>query len=153
MAKFAEYPPLYRQSEIYARQGVELSRNTMGRWVDIMGEQLRPLYDELNHYVLMPGKVPPHRDIWRTQADAYAGYNVLYFIAHTRRKIHDVHVHHPTTATTEALCRIGALYAIESEIRGSPADERLAARKARSVPLIQSLYDWIQQQMSGSSNG
>lgn len=29
----------------------------MGRWVDIMGEQLRPLYDELNHYVLMPGKV------------------------------------------------------------------------------------------------
>ncbi|EON4468103.1 transposase, partial [Escherichia coli] len=43
--------------EIYARQGVELHRNTMGRWVDIMGEQLRPLYDELKHYVLMPGKV------------------------------------------------------------------------------------------------
>ncbi|MEC5505036.1 transposase [Klebsiella oxytoca] len=57
MAKFAEHLPLYRQAEIYARQGVELSRNTMGRWVDIMGEQLRPLYDELNHYVLMPGKV------------------------------------------------------------------------------------------------
>lgn len=57
MAKFAEHLPLYRQSEIYARQGVELSRNTMGRWVDIMGEQLPPLYDELNRYVLMPGKV------------------------------------------------------------------------------------------------
>ncbi|EIO3444953.1 IS66 family transposase, partial [Salmonella enterica] len=57
MAKFAEHLPLYRQAEIYARQGVELNRNTMGRWVDIMGEQLRPLYDELNHYVLMPGKV------------------------------------------------------------------------------------------------
>ncbi|EFE5386735.1 transposase, partial [Escherichia coli] len=38
MAKFAEHLPLYRQSEIYARQGVELHRNTMGRWVDIMGE-------------------------------------------------------------------------------------------------------------------
>ncbi|HFQ2084422.1 TPA: IS66 family transposase, partial [Escherichia coli] len=57
MAKFAEHLPLYRQSEIYARQGVELHRNTMGRWVDIMGEQLRPLYDELKHYVLMAGKV------------------------------------------------------------------------------------------------
>ncbi|MEK9236428.1 transposase, partial [Escherichia coli] len=33
-----------------------------------------------------------------------------------------------------------------AEIRGSPADERLAARKARSVPLMQSLYDWIQLQ-------
>lgn len=31
MAKFSEHQPLYRQAEIYARQGVELSRNTMGR--------------------------------------------------------------------------------------------------------------------------
>ncbi len=38
------------------------------------------------------------------------------------RKIHDVHVRHPTIVTTEALSRIGALYAIESEIRGSPAE-------------------------------
>lgn len=57
MAKFAEHLPLYRQAEIYARQGVELNRNTMGRWVEAMAELLRPLYDELNHYVLMPGKV------------------------------------------------------------------------------------------------
>ncbi|EMD0389606.1 IS66 family transposase, partial [Escherichia coli] len=171
MAKFAEHLPLYRQSEIYARQGVELHRNTMERWVDIMGEQLRPLYDELKHYVLMPGKV--HADdtpvnvlepgqgktrtgrlwvyvrddrnagstmpaaVWFSyspdrkgihpqqhladyrsilQADAYAGYNALYesgqvteaaCMAHARRKIHDVHVRHPTTVTGEALRRIG----------------------------------------------
>lgn len=42
----------------------------------------------------------------------------------------------------------GALYAIESEIRGSPAEERLAVRKARTVPLMQSLYEWLQGQMS-----
>ncbi len=36
-------------------------------------------------------------------------------MAHARRKIHDVHVRHPTTVTTEALSRIGELYAIESE--------------------------------------
>lgn len=39
-----------------------------------------------------------------------------------------------------------ALYAIESQIRSSQAEERLAVRKARMVPLMQSLYDWIQQQ-------
>lgn len=63
------------------------------------------------------------------QADAYAGYDALYesgrvteaaCMAHARRKIHDVHIRHPTTVTTEALRRIGPLYAIESEIRGSP---------------------------------
>ncbi|SPX35792.1 transposase-like protein [Escherichia coli] len=91
------------------------------------------------------------------QADAYAGYNALYesgqvteaaCMAHARCKIHDVHVRHPTTVTGEALRRIGALYAIESEIRGSPAEEQLAVRKARTVPLMQSLYEWLQGQMS-----
>lgn len=52
-------------------------------------------------------------------------------MAIARRKIHDVHVRHPTTVTGEALRRIGELYAIEAEIRGSPAEERLAVRKAR----------------------
>ncbi|WP_143565534.1 IS66 family transposase, partial [Shigella flexneri] len=49
--------PLYRQSEIYARQGVELSRNTMVRWVSEMADKLRPLYIALNDYVLEAGKV------------------------------------------------------------------------------------------------
>ncbi len=31
-AKFAEHTPHYRQSEIYRRQGLELSRATLGRW-------------------------------------------------------------------------------------------------------------------------
>ncbi len=90
------------------------------------------------------------------QADAYGGYNALYedgriteaaCMAHARRKIHDVHVRTPTDITTEALKRIGKLYAIEAEIRGSPADERLEVRKEQTVPLMQSLYDWIQAQM------
>lgn len=42
---------------------------------------------------------------------------------------------------------MGELYAIEAEIRGSPAEKRLAARKEKTIPLIQSLYDWIQAQM------
>ncbi|STI85499.1 IS66 family transposase orfB [Escherichia coli] len=52
------------------------------------------------------------------------------------------HRHH-----TEALQRIGELYAIEAEVRGCSAEQRLAARKTRAAPLMQSLYDWIQQQM------
>jgi hypothetical protein len=46
-------------------------------------------------------------------------------MAHARRKIHDVHVRTPTDITTEALRRIGELYAIEAEIRGSPAENAL----------------------------
>ncbi|TQO04857.1 UNVERIFIED_ORG: transposase IS166 family protein [Citrobacter freundii] len=90
------------------------------------------------------------------QADAYGGYRALYesgriteaaCMAHARRKIHDVHARAPTDITTEALQRIGELYAIEAEVRGCSADQRLAARKVRAAPLRQSLYDWIQTQM------
>lgn len=56
-AKFAEHTPHYRQSEIYRRQGVELSRATLGHWSGAVSELLEPLYDLLRQYVLMPGKV------------------------------------------------------------------------------------------------
>ena len=39
-------------------------------------------------------------------------------MTHARRKIHDVHARAPTDITTEALQRIGELYAIEAEVRG-----------------------------------
>ncbi len=55
--KYADHLPLYRQSEIYRRQGVELSRATLGRWTGAVAELLEPLYDILRQYVLMPGKV------------------------------------------------------------------------------------------------
>ena len=54
--KYADHLPLYRQSEIYRRQGVELSRATLGRWTGAVAELLEPLYDVLRQYVLMPVK-------------------------------------------------------------------------------------------------
>ncbi len=66
---------------------------------------------------------------------------------HAHRKIRDIHVQHPTTVTTGTLNRIGELYTAESENRSRSAEERLVVRKTRSIPLMQSLHDWIQQQM------
>lgn len=68
-------------------------------------------------------------------------------MAHARRKIHDEHARRPTAMTNEALKRIAALYVIEAEIRGLPPDERLIARKGRTVPLMQSLHDWVLELM------
>jgi transposase len=38
---------------------------------------------------------------------------------------------------------MGALYAIESDIRGKPPDERCAVRQARAGPLIADLHAWL----------
>ncbi|BED49480.1 MULTISPECIES: IS66 family transposase [Enterobacteriaceae] len=219
--KYADHLPLYRQSEIYLRQGVELSRATLGRWTGAVAELLEPLYDVLRQYVLMPGKV--HADdipvpvqepgsgktrtarlwvyvrddrnagsqmppaVWFAyspdrkgihpqnhlagysgvlQADAYGGYRALYesgriteaaCMAHARRKIHDVHARVPTDITTEALQRIGELYVIEADIRGMPAEQRLAERQRKTKPLLKSLESWLREKMKtlffGSGHG
>jgi transposase len=52
VAKYADHLPLYRQSEIYAREGVELDRSTLADWVGGASRTLQPLVDALKKYVL-----------------------------------------------------------------------------------------------------
>ena len=71
--------------------------------------------------------------------------------AHARRKFHEIHVIHASPTTTEALARIGALYAIEEEIRGKPADLRLSVRQARARPLLDELRIWMEKSLRSLS--
>ena len=47
VAKYADHLPLYRQSQIYARQGIELDRSTLADWVGQAAAELRPLHERL----------------------------------------------------------------------------------------------------------
>jgi transposase len=55
-----------------------------------------------------------------------------------------MHAVRPSNLTTEALRRIGELYAIEEAIRGKPPDERHAERQAKARPLLDDLERWLQ---------
>ena len=55
--KYCEHLPLYRQSEIFARQGVELSRALLSNWVDACCQLMTPLNDALYSYVMNTRKV------------------------------------------------------------------------------------------------
>jgi transposase len=52
VSKYADHLPLYRQSEIYARSGIELARSTLGDMVGGSVALLDPLVDRLAHHVL-----------------------------------------------------------------------------------------------------
>jgi transposase len=215
VSKFADHLPLYRQSEIYARQGVEIERSTLAGWVGGASELLAPLIDAIQKHVLAGAKLhaddtpmpvlapgsgktktgrlwtyvrddrPAGEDtapaVWFAysedrkgehpqqhlknfrgglQADAYAGFHHLYgdgaiyevaCWAHARRKFHEIHVIHASTTTTEALARIGALYAIEDEVRCKPADLRLSVRQARARPLLEDLRKWMEKALHSLS--
>jgi len=211
VSKFADHQPLYRQAAIYARDGVELDRSTMARWVGACGALMSPLVEALQRYVLQPGKVHSDdttmpvlapgngqtkiarmwvyvRDDRRSgskaapaawfayspnrqgihpqthlanfkgvlQADAYAAYDKIYAdgnvreaacMAHARRKIHDLHVRKETATTTEALRRIGELYAIEEQIRGQQPDWRKRIRQEQSRPLLDDFEVWLRTRL------
>ncbi len=208
VSKYADHLPLYRQAEIYAREGVELERSTMAEWVGGCTQLIAPLTEALAHYVFAADKlhaddtpVPvldPGRGQTKTgrlwtyvrddrpaasdeppavlfryspdrrgerpkehlksftgilQADAYAGFGHLYgerireaaCWAHARRAFYELHQANQSPVAAEALERIGALYAIEAEIRGRPPNERMAMRQARAGPLLESLREWLRQ--------
>jgi transposase len=52
VSKYADHLPLYRQSQIYARQGVDLDRSTMADWVAGAAELLQPLVQALARYTM-----------------------------------------------------------------------------------------------------
>ena len=52
VAKYADHLPLYRQSGIYAREGVELERSTLADWVGRCVALLDPLIEALRKDVL-----------------------------------------------------------------------------------------------------
>lgn len=93
------------------------------------------------------------------QVDGYAGFarlvseavgeapQLVFCWAHTRRKFFDIHTTNQSPMAAEALRRIAALYEIEAEIRGRPADDRRQARQSRSRPLVEAMHAWLGEQL------
>jgi transposase len=90
------------------------------------------------------------------QADAYAGFGELYegrrqpapiteaaCWSHGRRKFFALADTAKAPLAFEAVRRIDEIFAIEREINGLSAGERLAARKTRLAPLVHGLEEWM----------
>jgi transposase len=212
VSKYADHLPLYRQAQIYARQGLTLDRSTLADWVGRAAFHLRPVHerlldklkaspklfaDETTAPVLDPGRgrtktgqlwayarddrpwggtdppgvayvYAPDRTAERPamhlagfqgvlQVDGYEAYKVLarrgavqlaFCWSHVRRPFYELSQSGPAPIAAEALSRIAALYRIEAEIRGRPADERRAVRQERSRPLVAALEPWLREKLA-----
>jgi transposase len=209
VSKYADHLPLYRQAEIYAREGVDLDRSTLADWVGSASKLLGPLVDHVRQHVVAASKI--HADdtpvpvlapgmgktktgrlwtyvrddrpagdttppgVWfaytpdrkgehprghltnfsgTLQADGYAGFHHLYDTgriqeaacwAHVRRKFFDIESAHKSAIAAEAIRRIAALYAVESEVRGKPPELRREIRQSRSRPTLMELRSWFEK--------
>ena len=207
--KYADHLPLNRQSEAFARQGIDLDVSTLADWVGAASAALMPLVERIRGHVLAAARL--HGDdttvpvlaksktvtgrVWayvrddrpfggpdppaamffysrdRTaahperhlagyagilQADAYAGFNDLYepkrepapiieagCWSHARRKLFVLADVAKAPLAIEAVRRIDAIFAVEREINGRPAAERLAVRRDRVAPLVAALEGWM----------
>jgi len=57
VSKYCDHLPLYRQSQIYAREGIELDRSTLADWVGGASALLEPLVGAIGRYALGTYKV------------------------------------------------------------------------------------------------
>jgi len=58
VSKYADHLPLYRQEHIFKqRHGVELSRQTLAGWIDLVADWLQPIYGHLRAEVFKAGYV------------------------------------------------------------------------------------------------
>jgi transposase len=57
VSKFCDHLPLYRQSEIYARDGVDLDRSTLCDWVGQAAWLLQPIVEGIRRHVFAAEKI------------------------------------------------------------------------------------------------
>jgi transposase len=57
VGKYADHLPLYRQAQIYARQGIKLDRSTLADWVGRAAFLLRPVHERLLETLKRSGKL------------------------------------------------------------------------------------------------
>jgi transposase len=57
VSKYADHTPLYRQCQIFAREGVELQRSTLADWVRQAAQLLTPVAEAIGRYVRAAAKI------------------------------------------------------------------------------------------------
>ena len=95
------------------------------------------------------------------QCDGYAPYKKLpadritiaFCWSHLRREFFKVVEQGDAPIATEAVARIGQIYAVEKDIRGASADKRRAARQAKSRPLVDALKVFFEHQLTRLPGG
>lgn len=97
VSKYTDHQPLYRQEQIYGRQGADVPRSSMGRWLNMSAIDLRPVASRMHELVLegrvVQGDESPVKFIdktrsvkkiktgyvWALYGDAEHPYNILDF--------------------------------------------------------------------------
>jgi Transposase IS66 family/IS66 C-terminal element len=146
VSKYCDHTPLYRQSQIFARHGIEIERSTLANWVGGACWWLEPLQARLAAHVFGPDKIfaddtpIPVLDPGRGRTKTG---RLWVYTRDDRAPPFD----RGSPIAAEALRRIAELYAIEASIRGRTAGERRSVRNTQSRPLVEATRPWLETQL------
>jgi transposase len=218
VSRYADHLPLYRQAQILARQGIEISRAVLADWLGTATREIAPVLqrlqqilqasprlfaDETTMPVLDPGRGQTKKGYaWAIarddrpwvgtdppavvfhyapgrgakhpkalladyqgilQCDGYTAYKTVaaaneaitlaFCWSHVRREFIELAKGKTAPIAAETLQRIAALYAVEAEIRGKPPETRHAVRQAKSKPMVEALFAWLEAQLARLPGG
>ena len=168
--KYGYHLPLYRQSQMFENEGIDLSGSLMALWVGKCTKLLERVAESA-----WSGAAPPA--VWYqfstnrgaehpsehlksytgyAHADAYAGYNDAYrtgrikemaCMAHVRREFYALYESLKLPVAGEAVLRIRKLYDVETQARFLPPHERVALRQELAKPIFDDLEIWLKEQL------
>ena len=161
IAKYGDHLPLYRQSQIYARSGVELHRSTLAGWVGKASFHLTPVVDRLAWHLKQSGQLfmdetrapvlDPGRGktktgyLWALARDErpWAGPDppgVVFFYAPGRGGRHAERF----LEGFNGILQVDG-YAGYNAV-AAPGEVRLAVRQARTAPRVEEFGAWLKRQ-------
>ena len=94
IAKFIDHLPLYRQSQMFRRQGIDLPDSTIGAWVNAVARLIEPLYQAhkrkiLGATYLQADETPIKVLESENPGSTHRGYHWVYQDPHERRVLFD----------------------------------------------------------------
>ncbi|WBX86218.1 IS66 family transposase [Sphingosinicella microcystinivorans] len=138
-AKYCDHMPLYRQSQIFARHGVDLARSTLAGWVGGACWWLEALHEKLCADVFASDHL-------------FADDTPVPVLDPGRRKTKTgrlwVYAREQRGWNGPAPRRIATLYEIEAAIRGRSPAHRLTQRQSSSRPHLAAMKCWLEDQLA-----
>jgi transposase len=162
-AKFGQHQPLNRQSDVYAREGIELDVSTLADWVGACSATLAPLVELIRRHVLTADRI--HGDdttvpvlaknktvtgrLWTYVRDdrPFGGSDppaAMFFYSRDRGGEHPLRHLADWAGTLQADAYAGFGEVCEAKRRPRPITEAACWAHGRRKPLVVALEGWMQ---------
>ena len=132
--KYADHLPLYRQSQIFEREGIDLERSTLADWVGKSAALLEPLADAIGRHVLRGDAIFADDTPVKMQAPGSGRTKTARFWAYARDEAPGLAMRHPLPGISSPSTARASIGKTSGQVQGAGC-MRTLCRVQRPLPI------------------